>query len=50
MWNKDKARTDVQRFAGKTSLIAVGAELHGDLRFQGAVQVDGQGCRQPGGQ
>jgi len=24
MWNKDKARTDVQRFAGKTSLIAVG--------------------------
>ena len=42
MWNKDKARTDVQRFAGKTSLIAVGAELHGDLRFQGAVQVDGK--------
>lgn len=42
MWNKDKARTDVQRFAGKTSLIAAGAELHGDLRFQGAVQVDGK--------
>ncbi|WP_298184585.1 polymer-forming cytoskeletal protein [uncultured Pseudomonas sp.] len=42
MWNKDKARTDVQRFAGKTSLIAVGAELHGDLHFQGAVQVDGK--------
>ncbi|WP_425914108.1 bactofilin family protein [Pseudomonas sp. GWSMS-1] len=42
MWSKDKARADVQRFAGKTSLIAVGAELHGDLRFQGAVQVDGK--------
>jgi len=42
MWNKDKARADVQRFAGKTSLIAAGAELQGNLRFQGAVQVDGQ--------
>ncbi len=42
MWNKDKSRNDGQRFAGKTSLIAVGAELHGDLRFQGAVQVDGK--------
>jgi hypothetical protein len=27
MWNKDKKRPDVQRFAGKTSLIAVGAEM-----------------------
>jgi cytoskeletal protein CcmA (bactofilin family) len=42
MWNKDKKRPDAQRFAGKTSLIAVGAELHGDLRFEGAVQVDGK--------
>ena len=42
MWNKDKSRTDAQRFSGKTSLIAVGAELHGNLRFQGAVQVDGK--------
>lgn len=42
MWNKDKSRADGQRFTGKTSLIAVGAELHGDLRFQGAVQVDGK--------
>jgi cytoskeletal protein CcmA (bactofilin family) len=41
MWNKNRARTDLQRFAGKTSLLAVGAELHGDLRFQGAVQIDG---------
>lgn len=42
MWTKDKKRPDAQRFAGKTSLIAVGAELHGDLRFEGAVQVDGK--------
>ena len=41
MWNKKRARTDLQRFAGKTSLLAVGAQLQGDLSFQGAVQVDG---------
>lgn len=42
MWNKEKSRADIQRFTGKTSLIAAGAELAGDLRFQGAVQVDGR--------
>jgi len=42
MWNKEKSRTDLQRFTGKTSLIAAGAEFAGDLRFQGAVQVDGR--------
>ncbi|UTW06437.1 bactofilin family protein [Pseudomonas benzenivorans] len=42
MWNKDKSKSDLQRFSGKTSLIATGAELTGDLRFQGAVQVDGR--------
>ncbi|HZX52954.1 MAG TPA: polymer-forming cytoskeletal protein [Pseudomonas sp.] len=42
MWNKEKSKTDLQRFNGKTSLIAVGAELQGNLRFQGAVQVDGK--------
>jgi cytoskeletal protein CcmA (bactofilin family) len=42
MWSKDKSKVDLQRFSGKTSLIAVGAELQGDLRFQGAVQVDGK--------
>lgn len=41
MWNKDKNKVDLQRFSGKTSLVAVGAELQGNLRFQGAVQVDG---------
>lgn len=42
MWNKDKPKPDLQRFSGKTSLIAAGAEMAGDLRFQGAVQVDGR--------
>ncbi|WXL26463.1 polymer-forming cytoskeletal protein [Ectopseudomonas mendocina] len=41
MWNKGKSGPDLQRYAGKTSLLAVGAELHGELRFEGAVQVDG---------
>lgn len=42
MWNKDRNKADLQRFSGKTSLIAVGAELQGNLSFQGAVQVDGK--------
>ena len=42
MFNKQKPKADLQRFSGKTSIIAIGAELEGDLRFQGAVQVDGR--------
>ncbi|TBU76850.1 hypothetical protein DNK06_16305 [Pseudomonas daroniae] len=42
MWNKGKGKTDMQRFTGKTSLIAAGAAFRGDLEFQGAVQVDGR--------
>ena len=42
MWSKGKTKPDLQRFSGKTSLIAAGAELIGDMRFQGAVQVDGR--------
>lgn len=42
MWNKQKPKADLQRYSGKTSIIATGAELVGDLRFQGAVQVDGR--------
>lgn len=42
MWNKDKDKTNLQRFSGKTSLIAAGASLSGDLKFLGAVQVDGR--------
>lgn len=42
MWNKEKNKVDVQRFTGKTSLIATGASLSGEMRFSGAVQVDGR--------
>lgn len=42
MWNKGKGKTDMQRFTGKTSLIAAGAVFRGDLEFQGAVQIDGR--------
>ncbi|MAB99548.1 MAG: hypothetical protein CMK71_16020, partial [Pseudomonadaceae bacterium] len=42
MWNKEKKKVDVQRFTGKTSLIAAGASLSGEMRFMGAVQVDGR--------
>jgi len=42
MWNKGKEKADLQRFAGKTSLIAAGAVFRGDLEFQGAVQIDGK--------
>lgn len=41
MWNKGKEKADMQRFTGKTSLIAAGAVFRGDLEFQGAVQIDG---------
>ncbi len=42
MWNKGKGKADMQRFSGKTSLIAAGAVFRGDLEFQGAVQIDGK--------
>lgn len=42
MWNKGKGKADMQRFTGKTSLIAAGAQFLGDLEFQGAVQIDGK--------
>ncbi|SFE26503.1 protein CcmA, bactofilin family [Pseudomonas straminea] len=32
----------MQRFTGKTSLIAAGAVFRGNLEFQGAVQIDGK--------
>ena len=43
MWKKAKGES-LQRFSGKTSVIASGAELLGDLHFEGAVQVDGRIC------
>ncbi|SRR5690606_30368305 len=43
MWKKKGAGAEgLQRFIGKTSVIAEGAELRGDLCFEGAVQVDGR--------
>nr|WP_288358697.1 polymer-forming cytoskeletal protein [uncultured Pseudomonas sp.] len=42
MWNKGKEKADMQRFTGKTSLIAAGAVFCGNLEFQGAVQIDGK--------
>jgi cytoskeletal protein CcmA (bactofilin family) len=42
MWSKNKPAADLQRFNGKTSIIAAGALLIGDLRVQGAVQMDGR--------
>ena len=43
MWKKAKGTSEsLQRFSGKTSVIASGAELLGDLHFDGAVQVDGR--------
>lgn len=42
MWNKGKEKADMQRFTGKTSLIAAGAVFRGNLEFQGAVQIDGR--------
>ncbi|GLX16142.1 hypothetical protein Pstr01_43810 [Pseudomonas straminea] len=42
MWNKGKEKADMQRFTGKTSLIAAGAVFRGNLEFQGAVQIDGK--------
>lgn len=43
MWTKTKSGADsLRRYSGKTSVIAVGAELTGDLRFDGAVQIDGR--------
>ena len=45
MWSSNKkqsASVDLQRYNGKTSIIAAGALLVGDLRVKGAVQLDGR--------
>ena len=42
MWGSEKQKkADIGRFSGKTTIIAQDAEVIGDLRFVGAVQVDG---------
>lgn len=35
-------RADIGQFSGKTTIIAQEAELRGDVRFTGALQVDGR--------
>ena len=44
MWgSSDKQKkADISRFSGKTTIIAHDAEVTGNLRFVGAVQVDGR--------
>lgn len=43
MFGNDKhKRADIGQFSGKTTIIAQEAELRGDVRFSGALQVDGR--------
>ena len=46
MWSNNSknkpASADLQRYSGKTSIIAAGALLVGDLSVKGAVQLDGR--------
>lgn len=43
MWGADKhKKADISQFGGKTTIIAQEAEITGDLRFSGAVQIDGR--------
>lgn len=42
MWGKDKAKkVDFDRHAGKTTMIAKGAEINGDVKFEGGLLVEG---------
>lgn len=43
MWGSDKhKKADISQFSGKTTIIAQDAEIRGNLRFNGALQVDGR--------
>ncbi|MFN3581481.1 MAG: polymer-forming cytoskeletal protein [Pseudomonas sp.] len=43
MFGADKhKKVDIGQFGGKTTIIAQDAELRGNMRFNGAVQVDGR--------
>lgn len=42
MFRSRKPQADLQRFSGKTSIVAADATVSGDFRFQGAIQVDGR--------
>ena len=42
MWGKDKSKKiDLDRHAGKSTMIAQGTELKGDILFAGALLVEG---------
>lgn len=42
MWGKDKTKkVDFDRHAGKTTMIAQGTELKGDIAFEGGLLVEG---------
>ncbi len=42
MWGKDKAKkVDFDRHAGKTTMIAKGTEVSGDVSFEGGLLVEG---------
>ena len=42
MWGKDKTKkVDSDRHAGKTTMIAKGTVIDGDVRFEGGLLVDG---------
>ncbi|WP_321350287.1 polymer-forming cytoskeletal protein [Halopseudomonas oceani] len=43
MWGSDKhKKADISQFSGKTTIIAQQAQIRGDMRFDGALQVDGR--------
>ena len=43
MWGSDKhKKADISQFGGKTTIIAQDAQITGDMRFTGALQVDGR--------
>ena len=42
MWGKDKTKkVDLDRHAGKTTMIAHGTQLKGDISFEGGLLVEG---------
>lgn len=43
MWKTGKLKKmDISQFGGKTTVIAQDAVVRGDIRFQGALQIDGR--------
>lgn len=45
MWGKDKTRkVDFDRHAGRTTMIAKGTVLKGEIRFEGGLLVEGTLC------